>query len=173
MHFIQGIGVVCCAIIMGIAALLGLNYLEMNICSSIILKPLLIIIVMGGCLLKAVTIQKNVASCFAILFLGITAVTTGLLTKMAFDYGKQVPSSVALSTNQWAVNSWNAFTSTILHIDSPTEAAYMDQVDQSGIQILQKYGHDLYEMGYFELNLIIVCIPFSKVLRYPLEKAEI
>lgn len=161
-YIIQGIGAICCAIVMGIAALLGMNYLETNIWWFYVLEPLLIIIFMGGCLCKAVSARKDWVSGIAFLLFAVSAVTTGLLTKKAFDYGEQISASAALSGNQWAVNSWNAYTPDMLHVNPPTETT----VGEAGILILRKYGEDLYHIGYFELNLILYAFLFPGIALY-------
>lgn len=167
MHtIIQAIGVICCAIIMGVAAILGRNYLEVNIWWFYILEPMLIIIFMGGCLIKSLITTRKWHAWIALLLFLTSTITTGILTKKAFDYGQQIPTEVVVATNKWAADAWNTYTPDIFHVDIPTEATYMDHVGQAGIRILRHYGNDVFTIGYFELNLILYAFLFPGIALY-------
>ncbi len=157
---IQGFGALCCAIVMGVAILLGMNYLETNIWWFYVLEPLLIVIAMGGALLRA---KRSWVNYIALFLYVVTTLATGQLTKQAFDYGEQISEQGAINSNNATIGMWNQYAPESWKVEPTKEASYMDRVGLAGILILQKYGHDLYNIGYFELNILLYALFFPGI----------
>ncbi len=156
---IQGIGALCSAIVMGVAILLGMNYLETNIWWFYVLEPLLIVITMGGALLRA---KRSWVNYIAIFLFAVTTLATGQLTKQAFDYGEQISEQRAINSNNSTIRMWNQYAPEQMQIELTKEASYLDRVGVSGILILQKYGRDL-KVGYWGINILLYALIFPGI----------
>ncbi len=159
MIIIEGIGALCCAIVMGVAILLGMNYLETNIWWFYFLEPLLIVITMGGALL---CVKRSWVNYLAIALFIVTTLATGRLTKQACDYGEQITEQRAINSNNSTINMWNQYAPEAMKVELTTEASYLDRVGVAGILILQKYGRDLH-VGYWGINIILYALLFPGI----------
>ncbi len=156
---IQGFGALCCAIVMGVSILLGMNYLETNIWWFYVLEPLLIVIAMGGALLRA---KRSWANYIAICLFIVSALATGQLTKQAFDYGEQITEQRAINSNNATIGMWNQYAPEMWQVKPTTEASYLDRVGVAAILILQKYGRDL-KVGYWGINILLYALIFPGI----------
>ncbi len=156
---VQGIGALCCAIVMGVAILLNMNYLETNIWWFYVLEPLLIVVTMGGALFRA---KRSWANYVAILLFAVTTLATEELTKQAFDYGEQISEQRAINSNNSTINMWNQYAPESWKVEPTKEASYLDRVGVAAILILQKYGRDLH-VGYWGINILLYALLFPGI----------
>ncbi len=163
---VVGIGALCCAIVMGVAALLGMNYLEVNTWWFIILEPMLIIITMAGALWVT---KRSIPNYIAIGMFVLTMIVTSALTIKTFNYGEQISDKTAIDSNNATINTWNVYALRWMQIEPTTEASYMDKVAVVGIRLLRQYGtyiHHDSDMGYFALNIILYALLFPGIALY-------
>ena len=159
MGFVETIGIICCAIVMGVAKVTGFNYLEVNVWWFFVLEPLLIVLTMGGALLRGKRCWPNGLALAAFV---LATAGTGALTKRAFDYGEQITERKAVAKNNLMIGQWNKHAPESWKIELTTEASYLDRVGVAGIKVLQKYGRDLC-VGYFGLNIILYALLFPGI----------
>ncbi len=163
---IVGIGAACCAIVMGLSALLGMNYLEVNTWWFLVLEPILIVITMAGTL--CVT-QRSITNYIAIGLFVLTTVITSLLTFKTFNYATQISDKTAIDANNATIKTWNAYAPNWMQVAQTTDASYMDKVAVAGIHLLRQYGayiHPDSNTGYFALNIILYALLFPGIALY-------
>lgn len=158
---IQVIGAICCGIVMLVAVVLHMNYLESNVWWFLVLEPVLIVIAMGGCLMMSVRQKRTIIRFLAMDMFILTLIATGTVTKQAFDCGKQITEARATAVNQWAVDAWNANVPAAIRADNVSYCSYPDRVGAAAIVILRHYGNAT--IGYFELNLLLYAFLFPGI----------
>ncbi len=163
---IVGIGAACCAIIMGLSALLDMNYLEVNTWWFLVLEPVLIVITMAGDLLMT---KRTLLNYIAIGLFVVTTVVTSVLTIKTFNYGEQISYKTAIESNNATIGTWNTYAPKWMQVAQTTEASYMDKVALAGIRLLRQYGayiHHDSDTGYFALNIILYALLFPGIALY-------
>lgn len=158
---IQVIGAICCGIVMLVAVVLHMNYLETNIWWLLILEPILIVITMSGCLMMSVRQKGTIVSFLAVGMFMLTLIATGTVMKQAFDCGKHITEARTTAINQWAVDAWNANVPTAMKVGKVSCCSYPDRVGAAAIVILRHYGNAT--IGYFELNLLLYAFLFPSI----------